>query len=103
MLEICEVKDVNIDLSTRCSNLILFSQIKGIIRGIFNPDNRLTNYNLLNNEIEAIEVLNSRGRDHIRELYRTNDNLADMMKVPHLTCLLGQSEKIVDEANTTKA
>jgi len=87
---------VNIDPNSRCSSIVLFSAMKGIIRGIFNPDNRLSNYNLLNNEIEAIEILNSRGREAIKDFYRTNEHIAEMMKTPHLRCLLGASERSVD-------
>ena len=93
MQQICDIREVNIDSQARMSSLVLFSQSKGIIRGIFNPDNRLSNYNLLNNEIEAIEVLNRRGRDHIREFYRSNDQMVDMMKSPHLRTLLTDSER----------
>lgn len=82
---------MNIDFSMRSSNLVLFSQIKGIIRGIFNPELRLSNYNLINNEIEAIEVLNSRGREMIREFYQKNEHLDDVMKTMHLSCLLKRS------------
>lgn len=51
--------------------------MKGIIRGIFNPEYRLSNYNLLNNEIEAIEILNSKGREAIKDYYKTNEALVD--------------------------
>lgn len=61
--------------------------MSGIIRGIFNPELRLSNYNLFNNEIEAFEVLNQKGRDTIRDFYRINDSMVEMMKTPHLQCL----------------
>jgi hypothetical protein len=82
------------------SNIVLYSQIKGIIRGIFNPEYRLTQYNLLTNEIEAIEVLSRKGREVIKDYYRMNESMVEMSKTAHLTCLLGDSEKI-DES--TKA
>lgn len=93
MQQICEIREVNIDPTSRSSSLVLFSQMKGIIRGIFNPENRLSNYNLLNNEIEAIEVLNGRGREAIRDFYRDNEDMIEMMKTPYLTSLLSSSEK----------
>jgi hypothetical protein len=79
--------------------LVLFSQVKGIIRGIFNPENRLSNYNLFNNEIEAIEVLNKRGREAIRDFYRFNESMLEMMKTPHLKSLLTITDK-QSEAST---
>lgn len=72
--------------------------MKGIIRGIFNPENRLSNYNLLNNEIEAIEVLNSRGREAIKDFYRDNENMVEMLKTAHLTSLLNTSEKTSEQS-----
>ncbi|CDW76980.1 ubiquitin carboxyl-terminal hydrolase 15 [Stylonychia lemnae] len=98
--QICDIKEVNIDPSQRTSSLVLFSQTKGILRGIFNPEQKLLNYNLLNNEIEAIEVLNSRGRDVIRQFYRSNDSMLDMMKTPHLSCLLNTTEKSFETSTT---
>ena len=62
-----------------------------MIRGIFNPELRLSNYNLLNNEIEAIEVLNNKVRDTIRDFYRRDENAMEMLKTPHLSCLLTNS------------
>jgi hypothetical protein len=70
---ISEVREVNIDTNSKVSTVVLYSQIKGIIRGIFNPEYRLTQYNLLTNEIEAIEVLSRKGRDVIKNLYRANE------------------------------
>jgi hypothetical protein len=67
--------------------------VKGIIRGIFNPENRLSNYNLFNNEIEGIEVLNKRGREAIIDFYRFNENMLEMMKTPHLKSLLSITDK----------
>jgi hypothetical protein len=93
MQQICEIREVNIDSQSRVSSLVLFSQVKGIIRGIFNPENRLSNYNLFNNEIEAIEVLNKRGREAIRDFYRFNESMLEMMKTPHLKSLLTITDK----------
>lgn len=62
---------------------------------------RLSNYNLINNEIEAIEVLNSKGRDFIRDFYRSNDGISEVMKTPHLMTLLTNSEKLGDRTPST--
>lgn len=73
--------------------------MKGIIRGVFNPDNRLSNYNLLNNEIEAIEVLNRGGRDAIRDYYRINESHKDLIVTTHLGTLLTESERVDESRN----
>ena len=88
---VSEVKDVNISATSQTSQLVLYSQTKGVIRGIFNHEYRLTQYNLLTNEVEAIEVLTKKGRDLIRDNYRMNEHLLE--GCAHLTCLLGDSEK----------
>lgn len=62
---IAEIKEVNINPGADTSFLTLYSQTKGTIRGIFNPECRLTQYNLLTYDIEATEVLTKQGRDVI--------------------------------------
>ena len=74
---ITEVKEVNIDPTSKVSNLCLYSQSKGIIRGIFNSEYRLTQYNLLTNEVEAIETLSRKGREVIRDFYKLHSNLLE--------------------------
>jgi hypothetical protein len=64
-----------------------------VIRGIFNHEYKLTQYNLITNEIEAIEVLSRKGRETIRSFYKTNSNVLDENTNAPLTCLLGDSEK----------
>lgn len=59
---ITEVKEVNIDPNQINSELVLYSTNKGSVRGIFNKENRFTQYNILRNEIDAIEVLTNSGR-----------------------------------------
>jgi hypothetical protein len=73
MQMICDIREVNIDINSRVSNLVLYSQLKGIIRGIFNPDFRLLHYSLITNEVEAIEVLTRKGREVIRDYYKANE------------------------------
>jgi hypothetical protein len=72
-----------------------------MIRGIFNPDYRLTQYNLITNEVEAIELLTKKGRDLIKEYYRNNEHILETDHNGPLTCLLNEPEKI--EESTTKS
>ena len=60
-----EIRDVNIDPTSEGTALVLYSSSKGIIRGIFNNEYRMTSYNMLTNEVEAIEVLTRKGRSYI--------------------------------------
>jgi hypothetical protein len=64
---VCDIKEVNIDNSSKVSNLVLYTSTRGAVRGIFNQIFKLNQYNMINNTIEAIEVLNRRGREVIRE------------------------------------
>jgi len=70
-----------------------------MIRGIFNPEYRLTQYNLITNEVEAIELLSRKGREVIRDYYRNNEQILETYHNAPLTCLLGESEKL-DESPT---
>ncbi len=38
------VKEVGVELETKTTTFCLYAQQKGIIRGIFNPEYRLTQY-----------------------------------------------------------
>lgn len=93
------MRDVNIDLNTQVSSVVLYSQIKGIIRGIFNQEYKLTQYNLITNEIEAIEVLSRKGRETIKAHYKTNSSVLEEQSNAPLTCLLGDSEKGEKDTN----
>lgn len=46
MCQIAGIKEVNVDLAARHTTLILYAQTKGVIRGIFNPEYRLTQYHV---------------------------------------------------------
>ena len=74
---IMEIKEVNMDPESKVSQLVLYSSIKGSVRGIFNSESKLNLYNLLTNEIDAIEVLTNKGRDAIKAFYRDNPNYID--------------------------
>jgi hypothetical protein len=49
---------------------------------------------LITNEIEAIEVLNRKGRETIKNFYRQNSKLFEENNNMHLTSLLEESEKL---------
>ncbi len=70
--QIIEFRDVNIDTGSATSTLILYSAQRNSVRGVFNSDYKLTQYNLLGNEIEAIEVLTKKGRETIAKFYMEN-------------------------------
>ena len=57
--QITAIPEVNIDSvsESKHTQLVLYAQSKGIVRGIFNQDNRLTQYHVASNDIEAIEIL----------------------------------------------
>ena len=69
---IMEVRDVNIDPQSMVSQLVLYSTNRGTVRGIFNTEFKLTQYNLITNEIDAIEVLTRKGREMIKTYYLDN-------------------------------
>ena len=109
MNTIMEIKDVNIDSNSLGSQLVLYSSSKGVIRGIFNSEFKLTQYNLLTNEIEAIEVLNRKGREQIQKFYNDNPQYMSLNPNSLLTSLKTNDSEKVDEirksslSNSTKS
>jgi len=73
--QIAEIKEVNVDPISPAVNLVLFSMGRGQVRGIFNPENILTQYNLLTYEITAIEILTNEGREQVKDFYRKNPTI----------------------------
>lgn len=84
MQQIMEVKDVNIDPHSMVSQLVLYSTSKGALRGIFNSEFKLTQYNLLTNEIDAIEVLTKKGREVLKTYYKENMCYLELNPNTHL-------------------
>lgn len=54
------------------STIVLYSTNKSTVRGVFNEVSRLNMYNLLTNDIDAIEILTQAGRDLIKNFYTSN-------------------------------
>ena len=58
--------------SQKFTDLILYSQDHGVVRGVFDPDCKLNQYKLLGNDLYAQEVLTDRGREYIKLMYQRN-------------------------------
>ena len=43
-------------------DLLLYSKSLGTVRGVFDPNNKLTNYKLITNEIHAQEIITNKGK-----------------------------------------
>ena len=67
------IKEVNIDpnyfYQMGFQDLVLYSKSLGTVRGVFDPNNKLTNYKLITNEIHAQEVITNKGKQFIRIRY----------------------------------
>ncbi len=48
------------------SELVIYSKNQGTVRGIFDPNNKFTQYKLVNNEIYAQEVLTNNGKEFLK-------------------------------------
>ncbi|TNV87076.1 hypothetical protein FGO68_gene9179 [Halteria grandinella] len=91
--QLCEIKEVNIDLQSNQTAVSLYAIQKGQIRGIFNQELRLNSYQVSSNEIEAIEHLTRKGRDAIKELYRKSPDYLHSNTGVFYPSLLANSEK----------
>ena len=71
--KIMEVKEVNIDPhfvnNVGLQDLVLYSKSLGSVRGVFDPNNKLTQYKLITNEVHAQEVVTNKGKQFIRIRY----------------------------------
>ena len=74
-----KIPEVNIDFThhyeNRFSDIVLYQSHLGTVRGIFDPMNKFTWYNLMTNEIHAYEVLTKRGREYIKLKYQNDPNI----------------------------
>jgi len=70
----------------------MYSVSRGQIRGIFNPEFALSKYNLIDNEMTAIEVLTKQGRNAIREYYCRNPAYLNMNPDALLQCLVADDD-----------
>ncbi len=70
---IAAIKEVNIDLGymqyMNFYEVILYSTSLGTVRGVFEPNNKLTQYKMITNEIYAQEVLTQKGKQFIKVRY----------------------------------
>lgn len=75
------VKEVNIDPNfvnnVGLQDLVLYSKSLGTVRGVFEPNNKLTQYKLITNEIHAHEVVTNKGKQFIRIRYLQEPDLAN--------------------------
>lgn len=73
VVKITQIREVNIESSQLKTDVVLFQLNKErSIRGIFNPNSPLSNYNLNGIELLAIETLTQIGRDTIKNFYAVN-------------------------------
>lgn len=54
------------------TTLLLYNKNLGTVRGILDPEKKLTNYKMITNEIHAQEVLTPRGKEYVIQMYQHN-------------------------------
>ena len=92
--KIAQIREVNIDPKQVLTEVILFQTTAvNDIRGIFNPDLKLSNYNLMGQDLLATEVLTRKGRDVIKKFYLDYPDFLTNHSEAVLKCLTYQSEK----------
>jgi hypothetical protein len=76
-----EVREVNIDPhfvnNVGLQDLVLYSKSLGSVRGVFDPNNKLTQYKLITNEVHAQEVVTNKGKQFIRIRYLQEPELVN--------------------------
>jgi len=92
--KIAQIRELNIELPMVKTELVVFQMTnRNNLRGIMNPQMKLSQYNLQGQDIMAAEVLTRPGRDAIKKFYL--DNKAFLQNHPSalLRCLTYASEK----------
>lgn len=70
------IRECNIGSDSICTELVLYSKNEGVVRGIFDLKNKISNYKIPN-EIYACEVLTTEGRKFIENKFTGEPNLID--------------------------
>ena len=70
MLKIAQIREVNIQVKSGNSELLLFQMNQqGSLRGFFNPELKLSNYQFMGQDLMAAEILTRTGRNKIKKFY----------------------------------
>ena len=92
--KIAQIREVNIDPKQVLSEVILFQTLTNSdIRGIFNPEMKLSNYNLMGQDLFATEVLTRTGRDVVKKFYIDYPDFLKNHEEAVLKCVTYASEK----------
>ena len=76
--KITQIREVNIETSLTKTDVVIFQMLPSkCIRGIFNPDLKLSQYNLMGQDLVAMETLTRPGRDMIRKFYLDHREFMD--------------------------
>lgn len=71
--KITQIRELNIELPTVKTELVVFQMTnRNNLRGIMNPDMKLSQYNLQGQDIMAMEILTRTGREVIKRFYMDN-------------------------------
>ena len=92
--KIAQIREVNIDPKQVVSEIALFQMTpQNELRGIFNPDLKLSNYNLMGQDLFAGEVLTRAGRDVVKKFYMDHPDFLENHLEAVLKCVTYVSEK----------
>ena len=87
---ICDIEDVNLNVVEGKTTLTLYFEEDGIIQGVFDPEFRMSQYNFTGNELLAVELLTTAGRDQIKNYYQDNPSYILGNPDTLLNCLMDE-------------
>ena len=94
MVKIAQIREVNIEVKSGNSELVLFQMNQqGSLRGFFNPELKLSNYQFMGQDLMAAEILTRTGRNKIKKFYIDNPEFTDNHPEAVLKSLTYASEK----------
>lgn len=92
--KITQIRELNIETPLVKTELVLYVlSPKATIRGIMNPELKLSQYNVSGEDVMATEVLNRTGREVIKKFYMDNKTFIQNHPETVLRCLTYASER----------
>lgn len=94
IVKIAQIRELNIETPIVKTELVLYQmETEGNLRGVMNPENKLSHYSVHGEDIFAAEILSRTGREVIRKFYLDNPQFLKDHPGIVMRCLTYASER----------
>ena len=79
MLKVAQIRETNLDWKQVNSEAVLFTinKVSNTVREILRPEQKLSSLEYMCHEIHCMEVLTRKGKDALRQFYKSNPSFLD--------------------------